>query len=217
MKQLTKKITILGLIALFFIPVASIAQQRRGTHQQNNNRTHTQDRRGHVVKKQNTQPFHHKAPGGKKHFNHPNHRGPAHRWNHRPHYQSHPRYRPTPRNNYRPAPRHYYRPGPRNYYGRPPMGRPFGMRIQIFNNLDYSLNRTAFDRDRLDIAKTAILHNGANTTQVIALMRRLSFERNRLELAKFAYAYVVDPENYFQTTDALSFYSSRRELLAFIR
>lgn len=52
-----------------------------------------------------------------------------------------------------------------------------------------SISSTPFDNTRLNIAKQAIMSNGAKSQQILEIMGMLTFESNRLDLAKFAYRY----------------------------
>ena len=198
MKNLTKKTMILGLMVAFLFPFSAMAQ--RGNNGTRGGNTYTKHKPKQYSQKQ------------KPHYNyghHPRHRqghpatryrGQSNRHHQRPTYR-----RPIAHYNHRPS-RHWNN---RNY-------RP-GMHVNVFNNLQTSLNRTYFDKERLDIAKIAILNNGATTSQVIILMNKLSFDRNRLELAKFAFDYVADPNTYFRVVDNLDFYSNRNALLQYIQ
>jgi hypothetical protein len=96
----------------------------------------------------------------------------------------------------------------------PPLA--FGMTPQAFNQLIISLSNIPFDDTRLNIAKQAIMSNGATSQQILEIMGMLTFESNRLDLAKFAYNYVADPNNYFLVNKGFSFSSSIDELRKYI-
>lgn len=98
----------------------------------------------------------------------------------------------------------------------PPPAPIFGMAPQTFQQLMISINSTPFDNTRLNIAKQAIMSNGATAQQILEIMGMLTFESNRLDLAKFAYRYVADPNNYFLVNNGFSFNSSINELNRFI-
>ncbi len=98
----------------------------------------------------------------------------------------------------------------------PPPPPVFGMAPQTFNQLIISISSTPFDNTRLNIAKQAIMSNGASSQQILELMGMLTFESNRLDLAKFAYRYAADPNNYFVINKGFSFNSSINELNRFI-
>jgi hypothetical protein len=98
----------------------------------------------------------------------------------------------------------------------PPPAPVFGMAPQTFNQLIISISSTPFDNTRLNIAKQAIMSNGATSQQILELMGMLTFESNRLDLAKFAYRYAADPNNYFMVNNGFTFNSSINELNRFI-
>lgn len=98
----------------------------------------------------------------------------------------------------------------------PPPPPVFGMAPQTFTQLIISISSTPFDNTRLNIAKQAIMSNGATSQQILELMGMLTFESNRLDLAKFAFRYAADPNNYFVINKGFSFNSSINELNRFI-
>ena len=208
MKNLTKKTMILGLMTAFLFPFGAMAQRGNG-----NGNGNTGSRGG-----KKTTPRHKPKPQKQK---------PAYRYGnygHKPHYRrgavhkrpTHYRHqRPTRVVRHRPTYRYSHRTPRYRFYGQ--RNVHFGMRIAYFNSLNNNLNRSAFDRERLAMAKVAIANNGVSTDQVINLMNKLTFDRNRLELAKFAFDYVVDPGQYFIVVDNLEFYSNRRALLNYIQ
>ena len=77
-----------------------------------------------------------------------------------------------------------------------------------FSLLKQTIRNTAFDSNRLGIAKSAIRENYLYSSQVLELMELMTFESNRLDLAKFAYLYTLDKGNYFVVHNAFSFGSS---------
>ncbi len=52
--------------------------------------------------------------------------------------------------------------------------------------------------------------------QIKEIMAQMSFESVKLEIAKYAYDYCRDTENYFMLNDALSFSSSKTDLINFV-
>jgi hypothetical protein len=81
-----------------------------------------------------------------------------------------------------------------------------------FNSLLNTINNQGFDDDKVMIAKQATSSNCMYVGQIKQVMNALSFEDSKLEFAKYAYAYCVDPQNYFQINDAFDFSSSVEEL-----
>lgn len=92
----------------------------------------------------------------------------------------------------------------------------WGMHSQTFQQLLAAINSTPFDSNRRNMAKQAISSNGVSSQQVLEIIRRMSFESTRLDIAKFAYAYTVDPQNYFIVNNGFSFNSSINQLNRFI-
>lgn len=91
------------------------------------------------------------------------------------------------------------------------------MNAREFEQVKASLQREWFEANRLKSAKFIVDQNNFSTAQVKELMQLFSFENHKLDLAKYAYRKTVDKRNYFQLTDALSFSSSREELMRYIR
>jgi hypothetical protein len=86
-----------------------------------------------------------------------------------------------------------------------------------FIMLKESIQKESFNNTRLTIAKQIIRSKECFTTrQITDLVRLFSFEDSRLELAEFAWDFTIDKENYFQIADALSFSSSKEELMKFM-
>lgn len=92
----------------------------------------------------------------------------------------------------------------------------YGMHPQDFDQLMFSLDQTAFDRTKMDIARLAIRNNGITTQQLASIMESLSFDSHRLDLAKFAYGYCADQMNYYQLASIFTFESNARRLMNYI-
>ena len=86
-----------------------------------------------------------------------------------------------------------------------------------FGELRNTIKNTAFDSDKIKVARQAIRHSFVSSEQVLALMKMFSFDSYRVELAKFAYAYTLDKQNYFIVNNAFSFSSSVSELNQYIQ
>lgn len=98
----------------------------------------------------------------------------------------------------------------------PPVPVQIGMTPFHFNRTLQMIDDRPFDRDKMMIARQAIVSNGISSEQVSQLMDLLTFESSKLQLAKFAFNYVDDPESYFIVNDGFTFSSSIRELNNFI-
>lgn len=75
------------------------------------------------------------------------------------------------------------------------------------------IKQEAFDNDKLSLAKTFIKSKSVTTAQVIRLAQSISFENKRLDLLLYAYEYCVDPANYYQTAEVLTYSSNKQKLL----
>lgn len=91
------------------------------------------------------------------------------------------------------------------------------MTTREFNDVKDQLRKEWFENNRLNSAKFIIEKNSLTTSQVKELMLLFTFENNRLEIAKSAYRKTVDKQNYLSVNDALTFNSSKEELVRFIR
>ncbi|MGC8865899.1 MAG: DUF4476 domain-containing protein [Bacteroidales bacterium] len=113
------------------------------------------------------------------------------------------------------------RPLPPVYGGGPaytgPVGCPYPISAQQFDQVLNSIQSKSFDDSKLTIAKQVISSNCLWTTQVKQIMLLFSFESTRLELAKFAYGHTYDIGNYYMLNDAFSFESSIEELNNYIK
>ncbi|ALW84341.1 hypothetical protein AUC43_04095 [Hymenobacter sedentarius] len=69
-----------------------------------------------------------------------------------------------------------------------------------------------FEASKLSMAKDALAQSSIQTDDLKRLLRSMQFESARVELAKFAYAHVVDPQNFSRVYDAFDFDASVREV-----
>ena len=97
-----------------------------------------------------------------------------------------------------------------------PVGCPWPMSPDDFNNVKNSISSKSFEDSKLTIAKQVINANCLLCNQVKEIMLLFSFEDTRLELAKYAYGYTYDIGNYYQLNDAFTFESSIDELNEYI-
>lgn len=106
-----------------------------------------------------------------------------------------------------------------DYYGNDDWNNGYNnvMGQQEFSDLKDQLRKEWFENNRLGSVKFIIDKNNFTTQQVKELMLLFTFENNKLEIAKYAFSKTVDPGNYYQLNDVLTFSSSREELSRFIR
>jgi uncharacterized FlaG/YvyC family protein len=86
-----------------------------------------------------------------------------------------------------------------------------------FEQLKQFIKKEAFDDRKVAIAKQGAGNYYFSTYQVREIMNIFSFDNGKLEIAKYFYSRSVDKNNYYQLADALSFSSSKDELLAYIK
>lgn len=103
------------------------------------------------------------------------------------------------------------------YYDNGGWGNSNVMSSREFNDVKDQLRKEWFENNRLNSAKFIIEKNSLTTSQVKELMLLFTFENNRLDIAKSAYRKTVDKQNYLNVNDALTFNSSKEELVRFIR
>jgi hypothetical protein len=96
-------------------------------------------------------------------------------------------------------------------------GNGYVMSSQEFNVVKEQLRKEWFEHNRLSSARFIIEKSNFTTAQVKELMLLFSFENNKLDIAKSAYRKTIDKQNYLNVNDALTFSSSREELVRFIR
>ena len=113
---------------------------------------------------------------------------------------------PNPRNSY------HQRYDNRQYRAPSPPAR--GM--DAFVVTKRQMTRTAFDNNRLEIAKQFVRQSNPTSQEVAQLMQLLSFDNSKLNLAKYAYRFTVDKRNYHLVESSLLFDDSVRKLRRFI-
>lgn len=97
-----------------------------------------------------------------------------------------------------------------------PVGCPWPMSAQDFQEVKNSIASKSFDDSKLTIAKQVISSNCLLCSQVKEIMLLFTFENTRLDLAKYSYGYTYDIGNYYKLNDAFTFESSIDELNQYI-
>jgi hypothetical protein len=98
----------------------------------------------------------------------------------------------------------------------PRYGRKGNNGYNAFLATKRQMRNTAFDRNKMAIAKQFIRTSRPSSAEVGQLMNLLAFDRNKLDLAKFSYRFVMDRHNFRQVRRSLTFDSSVRQLDRFI-
>ncbi len=80
-----------------------------------------------------------------------------------------------------------------------------------------TIQNTASDMTRLEVAKSLLVSNCLSAQQVRDICRAFASESNRLEFAKAAYRRCCDPGNYIIVADAFASTLSREELARYIQ
>ncbi|MGI9191377.1 MAG: DUF4476 domain-containing protein [Chitinophagaceae bacterium] len=122
--------------------------------------------------------------------------GPAENWNNNQQWNQHPHHNQNHNNAWN------------NYQGLMSMG--------AYNQLIDQLRRTPFENSKMALATGVCAGVRLTTQQVMGIVREFSFESTRLKFAKDNYMRVIDPKNYFQIANALTFQSSKDDLMRFI-
>ncbi len=101
--------------------------------------------------------------------------------------------------------------GEQNNWNRQPMND------RSFTQMKQTISRESFDDAKMTIAKAAIANNYLSSYQVKDLLSLFSFENSKLEMAKYYYRYATDSNNYYIVADALSYSTSKNELMRYIQ
>lgn len=78
------------------------------------------------------------------------------------------------------------------------------------------IQNAKFSSDRMNIVDNLLAQHYFRADQIVTIMKEMSFDSEKLKVAKDAYAKCVEPQNYQQVVNALSFASSRTELNNYI-
>ena len=73
-----------------------------------------------------------------------------------------------------------------------------------------------FDSDRLALGKVIVASSALSASQIARLAEMIDYSSSQVEFLKYAYAYCVDPQNYYTTVDILTFSSDKRKVLDYI-
>ncbi len=79
---------------------------------------------------------------------------------------------------------------------------------RALNGVERQMRRSAFERTKEQIARTAVRGNRITARQLRNLLYAFNFESTRLSFAQWAYPYVVNPERIHLIYDAFAFESS---------
>ncbi|NJN35367.1 MAG: DUF4476 domain-containing protein [Saprospiraceae bacterium] len=74
----------------------------------------------------------------------------------------------------------------------------------------------AFDKNRLDLAKSVTQQNSLSSNQMTEVAKLFSYDANRLDYLKFSYDFVTDRQNYGSVAQALTFDINKRDFERFL-
>lgn len=100
-----------------------------------------------------------------------------------------------------------------------PAPEPPAPRLCTFEEVErmyQTLKRESFDNTRLNMAKQIVSNNHLTASQIKHLTESFSFENAKVQFLQYAYAYCVDPQNYYECLEALTFSSDKEKVLKFI-
>ena len=87
-----------------------------------------------------------------------------------------------------------------------------------FDQIKSSINKESSSSVKISLTKEILSAKKCFTcAQVKEIVNLMSFESGKIEMAKYAYDYIVDKANYYTIADALSFSSSKEDLMRFIK
>ena len=91
------------------------------------------------------------------------------------------------------------------------------MNDRSFMQLKQTISRESFDDGKINIAKVAIANTYLTSNQVKDLLSLYNFENSKLDLAKYCYRFAIDPGNYYVVADALTYSTSKNDLMKYIQ
>ena len=110
-------------------------------------------------------------------------------------------------------------PQPQPQVAPVPAPEPPAPRLCTFEEVErmyQTLKRESFDNTRLNMAKQIVSNNHLTASQIKHLTESFSFENAKVQFLQYAYAYCVDPQNYYDCLEALTFSSDKEKVLKFI-
>lgn len=92
----------------------------------------------------------------------------------------------------------------------------FPMDDVSFSSALATINKQAFDSDKMIIAKQIANSGCLLVSQIKQIVSLFTFESSKLDFAKYAYTHSYDPQNYYSINDAFTFSSSIKKLYEYI-
>lgn len=85
-----------------------------------------------------------------------------------------------------------------------------------FEKMKDAISKQTFDDDKLTMAKVVMKNNWFTAAQVKTLTEKFMYDDNKLAFAKYAYDFCIEPGNYYTIADAMTYQSTKQDLLKFI-
>lgn len=73
-----------------------------------------------------------------------------------------------------------------------------------------------FDSDRLALAKVIVASSNLTAAQIGRLAESIDYSNSQVDFLKYAYAYCVDPTNYYNAVNVLTFSRDRKNVIDYI-
>lgn len=73
-----------------------------------------------------------------------------------------------------------------------------------------------FDSDRLSLAKVMVASSNLTAMQIGRLAKAIDYSNSQVEFLKYAYSYCLDPTNYYDAINVLTFSRDRKKVIDFI-
>ncbi len=94
-----------------------------------------------------------------------------------------------------------------------------GAHICTFEEVEHwyqQIRKESFDDNRLSLAKSIVKNRNLGSHQIKRLSQAFDFDKTKVEFLKYAYSSCIDPNNYADCIEELSFESDRKQVLDFI-
>ena len=114
------------------------------------------------------------------------------------------------------APVHSHGAGEGIVQPRPPMPAMHVATEEELADMERRMHSQSFDKDRIMIGKSIVSSGRLTAHQIGRLAKTINFSDSQVEFLKYAYHYCVDPGNYYQAVDVLSFSSDKKKVLDYI-
>lgn len=101
----------------------------------------------------------------------------------------------------------------------PAIPQPQGVHICTFDEVEHiyqQICKESFDDGRLSVAKSLVTNKHLGSHQIKRLTQAFKFDDTKVQFLKYAYSYCIDPNNYADCLEELSFDSDRKRVREFL-